>query len=69
MRISLAVALVLGLGSAFAALAPAPPAFGKDPAPEKAAEASIRWRRTYGEALREARLRNVPVLVSRHKDG
>ena len=28
----------------------------------------LRWRRTYGEALREARLRNVPVLVTRHKD-
>ena len=29
----------------------------------------LRWRRTYAEALLEARLRNVPVWVSRHKDG
>lgn len=28
-----------------------------------------RWRRAYAEALLEARLRNVPVWVSRHKDG
>jgi hypothetical protein len=28
-----------------------------------------RWRRTYADALLEARLRNAPVLVSRHKDG
>jgi hypothetical protein len=28
----------------------------------------LRYRRSYGEALREARVRNVPVLVSRHKD-
>jgi hypothetical protein len=29
----------------------------------------LSWRRTYGEALLEARLRNVPVLVTRQKDG
>jgi hypothetical protein len=34
----------------------------------KDAEESVRWRRTYGEALLEARLRNLPVLVTRHKD-
>ena len=34
----------------------------------KEADEVIRWRHTYGEALLEARLRNVPVLVSRHKD-
>jgi hypothetical protein len=26
------------------------------------------YRRTYGEALLEARIRNVCVMVSRHKD-
>jgi hypothetical protein len=31
--------------------------------------ATLRWRRTYGEALLEARLRNVPVLITRQKDG
>lgn len=34
----------------------------------KDAEEVLRWRHTYSEALLEARLRNVPVLVSRHKD-
>jgi hypothetical protein len=29
----------------------------------------VRWRRTYADALLEARLRNVPVFVTRHKDG
>lgn len=33
------------------------------------ATAGLRWRRTYREALLEARLRNVPVLVTRQKDG
>ena len=28
----------------------------------------LRWRPTYSKALREARLRNVPVLITRHKD-
>ncbi len=37
-------------------------ATAKDP------EESVRWRRTYGDALIEARLRNLPVLVTRHKD-
>jgi len=34
----------------------------------KDADEVVRWRHTYSEALLEARLRNVPVLVSRHKD-
>lgn len=51
----------LGLSLLLLALV-APGAAAKEPAE------SIRWRRTYGEALREARLRNVPVLVTRHKD-
>ncbi len=28
----------------------------------------LHWRRTYGEALLEARIRNIPVFVTRHKD-
>jgi hypothetical protein len=28
----------------------------------------LRYRRSYAEALRVARLRNLPVFVSRHKD-
>lgn len=43
-------------------------AHGKEPEAAKAEE-SVRWRRTYADALLEARLRNVPVLVTRHKDG
>ena len=34
----------------------------------KETDTTVRWRHTYGEALLEARLRNVPVLVTRHKD-
>lgn len=28
----------------------------------------LRWQRTYEDALFEARIRNVPVFVTRHKD-
>ena len=28
----------------------------------------LNYRKTYAEALLEGRIRNVPVLVSRHKD-
>ena len=38
------------------------PAAGKDAAP------TLDWRRTYGDALMEARIRNLPVFVTRHKD-
>lgn len=34
----------------------------------KEAEKHLRYSRTYAEALWEARLRNVPVFLSRHKD-
>lgn len=30
--------------------------------------AHLDYKRTYAEALREARIRNLPVFVSRHKD-
>lgn len=69
MRTWLGLAFAAVAGTAFVAFAPQPPAFGKDPKPAKEASETVRWRRTYAEALREARLRNVPVLVSRHKDG
>lgn len=29
---------------------------------------SLAWRRSYGEALTEARIRNLPVFLTRHKD-
>jgi hypothetical protein len=29
----------------------------------------LRWKRTYADALLEARVRNLPVLVTRQKDG
>jgi hypothetical protein len=29
----------------------------------------IQWRHTYGAALFEARVRNMPVLLTRQKDG
>lgn len=60
LRGALGVALAAVLAGGFAAAAPAP---AKEP------PRSVRWRRTYGLALLEARLRNVPVLVTRHKDG
>jgi hypothetical protein len=69
MRILLGWTVAVAAGAAFVAHAPAPPAFGKDPKPQKEAAEAVRWRRTYAEALWESRLRNVPVLVSRHKDG
>jgi hypothetical protein len=69
MRTWLGLAFTAAMAAAFVALAPQPPALAKDGKPEKEVAESPRWRRTYGEALREARLRNVPVLVSRHKDG
>ena len=28
----------------------------------------LRYRKTYADALLESRIRNVPVLVTRHKD-
>jgi hypothetical protein len=31
-------------------------------------DAHLRYRKTYGDALLESRIRNVPVLVTRHKD-
>jgi hypothetical protein len=43
-------------------------ALGKEPEAAKASE-NVRWRRTYTDALLEARLRNLPILVTRHKDG
>lgn len=35
---------------------------------KKAKKPHLQYRRTYLEALTEARIRNLPVLVSRHKD-
>ncbi len=62
--------LLAAAGLLLAALSPAGPGPSADP-PAKAAPAPahVRWRRSYGAALLEARLRNVPVLVTRHKDG
>ena len=60
MGIRTRLAWVVG-GLLLATLAPGATAKGPDE--------SVRWRHTYSEALLEARLRNVPVLVSRHKDG
>jgi hypothetical protein len=54
-----ALALTLALS---AAATPAPAA------PEKDAGRQLHWRRTYLEALLEARVRAVPVLVFRQKD-
>lgn len=55
-RLGLAVLALLALASAGGVAA-------KDEKP------GLRWRRSYGEALLEARLRNVPVFVTRQKDG
>jgi hypothetical protein len=41
------------------------PVLAKD-APD--GQGHLRWRASYADALLEARIRNVPVLVSRHKD-
>ena len=35
---------------------------------EERREPHLDFRRSYAEALLEARVRNVPVLVTRHKD-
>jgi len=43
------------------------PALAPSPVAAKE-EANLPWRRTYAEALLEARVRNVPVLVTRQKD-
>jgi hypothetical protein len=53
---------IVGLGVLAAAVFTASAAAKEDPD-------VLRWRPTYAGALLEARLRNVPVLVSRHKDG
>lgn len=73
--IALGALLVSFLGSRAACEEPAPKApaakapASKEPAGKaKEVAEGVRWRRTYAEALREARLRNVPVLVTRHKD-
>ena len=41
---------------------------GKDKAKAKAAKAHLEYRSTYEAALLEARIRNLPTFVSRHKD-
>ena len=38
-------------------------------APRKAEPASLRFQRTYADAMLEARLRGVPIWFARHKDG
>ncbi len=53
---------------ALAALATSGPAAAKDAKDAKSDGDHLRWRRTYREALLEARIRNLPVLVTRHKD-
>ena len=35
---------------------------------KKAKKPHLQYRKTYLEALTEARIRNLPVFVSRHKD-
>ena len=35
---------------------------------EKRGTEHLDFKRTYAQALREARIRNLPVFVSRHKD-
>ncbi len=41
---------------------------GKKPAKKAKAEEHLDFQRSYGAALRQARIRNLPVFVSRHKD-
>lgn len=53
----------------FALLAVVAAAASGGSAAAKEAPDVLRWRHTYAEALREARLRNVPVWITRHKDG
>jgi hypothetical protein len=59
-RIAVAVFAVLGAVGAFVAATWA----GETKPPKDV----VHWRRTYGEALLEARIRNVPVFLTRHKD-
>lgn len=62
MRRTLPIALLLALAAPAFWLALRPAGAGEDPAPH------LRYRKTYAEALLESRIRNVPVLVTRHKD-
>ncbi len=59
--------LALGLSAALfaAALAPGTSLAGKK---DKKKNEHLEYRSSYGRALAEARIRNVPVFVSRHKD-
>lgn len=57
----LLLALALGAGAFWSALGPSARA-------EDEKQAHLDYRRTYAEALLESRIRNVPVLVTRHKD-
>ena len=54
--------LVLAAGAFWLALWPARARAGDGEAKH------LRYRKTYAEALLEGRIRNVPVLASRHKD-
>lgn len=56
------LALALGVGGFWLAAVPAPARAGDEP------HASLHYRKTYAEALLESRIRNVPLLVTRHKD-
>ena len=38
-------------------------------APRKAEPTSLRYQRSYGDAMLEARLRGVPIWFARHMDG
>jgi hypothetical protein len=61
-------ALAVGAGLLLLLFAAAASAGDAKKAPGKPGVDHLRFSRTYGAALWEARLRNVPVLVSRHKD-
>lgn len=63
-------ALVAGLIGALLLALPAPVRAGDDAGSgkKKAKKPHLQYRKTYLEALTEARIRNLPVLVSRHKD-
>lgn len=56
------LALVLGTGAFWFAVVAHPVHAGD----EKLAH--LDYRRTYADALLESRIRNVPLLVTRHKD-
>ena len=56
------LALALGTGAFWSAIAARPVRAGDEE------HAHLAYRRTYAEALLESRIRNVPVLVTRHKD-